>query len=100
MSNLLDKASILLTPTAYSSGDLHCIKPNTSTGDFDFTRGTTATRVGSNGLIQNVASGLPRIDFSGNTAHLLIEPQSTNLEVNSGDLSTSRNGNHALWCKW
>lgn len=88
MSNLLDKASILLTPTAYSSGDLHCIKPNTSTGDFDFTRGTTATRVGSNGLIQNVASGLPRIDFSGNTAHLLIEPQSTNLEVNSGDLST------------
>ena len=88
MSNLLDKASIVLTPTAYSSGDLHCIKPNTSTGDFDFTRATTATRVGPNGLIQNVASGLPRIDFSGGTGQILLEPQSTNLEVNSGDLST------------
>lgn len=88
MSNLLDKASILLTPTAYSSGDLHCIKPNTSTGDFDFIRATTATRVGPNGLIQNVASGLPRIDFSGGTGQILLEPQSTNLDVNSGDLST------------
>lgn len=57
-------------------------------GDFDFTRATTATRVGPNGLIQNVASGLPRIDFSGGTGQILLEPQSTNLEVNSGDLST------------
>ena len=57
-------------------------------GDFDFTRATTATRVGPNGLIQNVASGLPRIDFSGGTGQILLEPQSTNLDVNSGDLST------------
>ena len=87
MSNLLDKASILLTPTAYSSGDLHCIKPNTATGDFDFTRATTATRVGPNGLIQNVASGLPRIDFLGGTGHILLEPASTNTATYSNDFS-------------
>ena len=87
MSNLLDKASIVLTPTAYSSGDLHCIKPNTSTGDFDFTRATTATRVGPNGLIQNVASGLPRIDFLGGTGQILFEPQSTNTATYSNDFS-------------
>lgn len=88
MSNLLSKASILLTPTATSDGKLHNIKPNTTTGDFTFTRGTAATRVNSNGLIESVASGLPRIDFTGGTGQILLEPASTNLEVNSTDLST------------
>lgn len=54
MSNLLEKASILLTPTGYDNGSMNCIKPNTSVGDFDFTRGTAATRVNSQGLIENV----------------------------------------------
>jgi len=88
MSNLLSKASILLTPTATSDGKLHNIKPNTTTGDFTFTRGTAATRVNSNGLIESVASGLPRIDFTGGTGQILLEPASTNLEVSSTDLST------------
>ena len=38
MSNLLELASIILTPTAYSADTLHCIKPNTATGDFNFDR--------------------------------------------------------------
>ena len=54
MSNLLEKASILLTPTGYDNGSMNCIKPNTSVGDFDFTRGTAATRVNSQGLIEDV----------------------------------------------
>ena len=88
MSNLLSKASIVLTPTAYSDGDLHCIKPNTATGDFDFSRSTTATRENSNGNIESVASNLPRIDYSGGTAHILLEPQSTNYSGNSEQPST------------
>jgi len=88
MSNLLSKASILLTPTAYSDGTLHSVKPNTTTGDFTFTRATTATRVNSNGLIESVASGLPRIDFTGGTGHIILEPASTNLFLNSSTLST------------
>ena len=39
MSNLLEKASILTTPTAYDDGKILSVKPNTSVGDFDFTRG-------------------------------------------------------------
>ena len=54
MSNLLEKASILLTPTGYDNGSMNCIKPNTSVGDFDFTRGSAATRVTKDGLIKNV----------------------------------------------
>ena len=88
MSNLLSKASILLTPTATSDGKLHNIKPNTTTGDFTFTRGTAATRVNSNGLIESVASGLPRIDFTSGTGQVLLEPASTNLDTQSGDLSS------------
>jgi len=87
MSNLLSKASILLTPTATSDGKLHNIKPNTTTGDFDFTRATTATRVNSSGLIESVASGLPRIDFLGGTGQILLEPASTNTATYSNDFS-------------
>ena len=47
-------------------------------GDFDLTRATTATRVNSSGLIESVASGLPRIDFLGGTGQILLEPASTN----------------------
>ena len=89
MSNLLERASILLTPTAISAAAIHSIKPNTATGDFSFTRATTATRVNSSGLIEDVAASFPRIDFTGGTGHILMESASTNLEVNSADLSTS-----------
>jgi len=88
MSNLLSKASILLTPTATSDGKLHNIKPNTTTGDFDFTRGTVATRINSNGVIESVASGLPRIDFTGGTGQVLLEPASTNASKNSENTSS------------
>ena len=87
MSNLLSKASIVLTPTAYSDGDLHCIKPNTATGDFDFTRSTTATRINSSGNVESVAANLPRIDYTGGTGQILLEPQTTNLLTYSEDFS-------------
>ena len=88
MSNLLEKASILTTPTAYDNGKILSVKPNTSVGDFDFTRNSTATRVNSEGLIEDVASGLPRIDYTNGVGSLLLEPQSTNLFLNSEILST------------
>ncbi len=87
MSNLLSKASILLTPTATSDGKLHNVKPNTTTGDFNFTRATTATRINSSGLIESVASGLPRIDFLGGTGQILLEPASTNTATYSNDFT-------------
>ena len=86
-NSLLDSASILLTPTAVSDVKIHNIKPNTSTGDFDFTRATTATRVNSSGLIESVASGLPRIDFLGGTGQILLEPASTNTATYSNDFT-------------
>jgi hypothetical protein len=89
MSNLLEKASILLTPTGYNTSEMLCIKPNTSVGDFNFTRATAATRYNSSGIIASVDSNIPRINYLGDSCgYWLLEPQSTNLEVNSADLST------------
>jgi hypothetical protein len=88
MSNLLDKSSLVLTPTAYNNGKILSVKPNTSVGDFDFTRNSSATRTNSQGLIEDITSNLPRIDYTGGVGHWLFEPQSTNLFLNSETLST------------
>ena len=51
---------------------------------FDFTRASSATVVNKNGLIETVATGIPRIDFLGNTqGALLLEPSRTNLITES-----------------
>ena len=58
--------------------------------EFDFTRATTATRVNKSGLIESVASNLPRIDFLNDTkGHLLLEPASTNRLTYSEDFTQS-----------
>ena len=54
MSNLLDRASVVLTPTAYNNGEALCIKPDDASGDFQFSRNSAATRVNAQGLVENV----------------------------------------------
>jgi hypothetical protein len=57
---------------------------------FDFTRASSATVVNQSGLIETVGSGIPRIDFLGNTKGALkLEPSRTNLIVNSEDFEGS-----------
>ena len=43
MSNLLEKASIITTPTAYSEGFLHSVKPEQTLGSELITNGDFAT---------------------------------------------------------
>ena len=54
MANLLDRASVVLTPTAYNNGEALCIKPDDASGDFTFSRNSAATRVNAKGLVKNV----------------------------------------------
>ncbi len=57
---------------------------------FDFTRASSGTVVNQSGLIETVGSGLPRIDFQGNTeGALLLEPSRTNSIAYSNDLNAS-----------
>lgn len=54
MSNLLDKSSIVLSPTAYDNSKVLCVKPSDGSGDFDFSRNSAATRVNAQGLVEDV----------------------------------------------
>jgi hypothetical protein len=89
MSNLLEKASIITTPTAYSDGVLHSVKPSESPyADFTFTRNNIGTRVNASGNIESVGVDLPRIDYLGGSNSLLLEPEATNTATDSNDFTT------------
>jgi hypothetical protein len=78
--SLLDDASIVITPNGVKAGTLFAVIPSDGTADMDFTRATTATRIDENGDIVSVATGVPRIDFTGGGCpHILAEPQRTNI---------------------
>jgi hypothetical protein len=89
--SLLEKASIITTPTAYGVGVLNSIKPAipVGDGDFDFARTSTATRVNEDYLIETVAANIPRLDYTNGVAQILVEPESTNLLNYSNDFSNS-----------
>jgi hypothetical protein len=80
--------SLAMIPSGYKAGTVYSVLPVDGTGDFDFTRASSATRVNSEGLIELVATGVPRLDYTGGGCpSLLLEPQSTNLITYSQDLS-------------
>jgi hypothetical protein len=55
---------------------------------FDFSRASKATVINKDGLIEEVGSGQPRIDYKDNSkGALLLEPQRTNLIPYSQDFS-------------
>ena len=76
-----EKASLVQIPSGYKSGTLYSVVPNTSAGDFTVTRGSTATRVNKDGLIESVAANVPRLNYDPSNPqdpHLLLEPQRIN----------------------
>lgn len=86
--SLLTQASLVLTPTSYKANKLYSVVPSSGNGDMTTTRATTATRVNSSGIIENVATGIPRIDYTGGVANILLEPQRTNRVLNSAIVVT------------
>ena len=84
-----EESSIIITPNAYKAGTLYAVVPTSGLADMDVTRATAATRVDEDGLVADVLSGVPRIDYTGGGCpHILAEPQRTNRIVNSEDGST------------
>lgn len=94
--NLLDTASLVVTPNGYKASKLYSIIPSDGTGDMTFARtGDTATRVNSSGLIETVLANKPRLDYLGSSCpKLLLEPQRTNVALQSQDISS------ASWSKF
>ena len=83
MSNYTD-ASLIYYPSGYKAGTAYSLKPTDGSGDLTFTRASTAIRVNESGLIEEVASNVPRIDYTGGgCGKLLLEPSRSNLALYS-----------------
>jgi len=86
--------SLAMIPSGYKATKLYSVLPNTAVGDFDVTRATTATRVNSSGLIEEVAANVPLLDYSdGGCPSLLTQPQSRN------DITYSEDFSQTAWQK-
>ena len=85
---LLDKASIILTPTGYSKDAIHNVKPSSAPfGDMTFIQSGTTTRVNASGLVVSNTTDIPRIDYSKGPGAILSEVASTNQIRYSEDFS-------------
>lgn len=82
--------SLVIPSNAGKVGKVYSLIPNDSTGDLTIVRNTTATYMGSDGLIKTAVANEPRFEFdpiTGNFKGLLVEPQRTNLVKYSQDFT-------------
>jgi hypothetical protein len=90
-----DDASLVLIPSGIKAAKVYSQKPTDGTGDLTFSRASTATRTNASGVIETVASNVPRLDYmtaSGALATcpmLEAEQQRTNL-VFPSDVATTQ----------
>ena len=93
------KPKLALIPSGYKASKVYSVLPADGVGDFDFSRSGEATRINKDGLIETVASNVPRLNYPlidgvvSGCPSLLLEPQSTNLLTYSEDFS------NAAWSK-
>ena len=96
--SIYDNAGVVLIPSGYkaaSTDNLYSVLPANGNGDFNATRGSTATRVNKDGFIESVATNVPRLDYPlidgvvQDCPALLLEPQRTNYVTYSEDFTNS-----------
>jgi len=91
------KPNLALIPSGYGADKVYSVLPSNGDGDFDFVRGSTATRINKDGLIETVTGNTPRLNYPlidgvvSGCPSLLLEPQRTN------KLSTSNDFNGSGW---
>ena len=93
--SLYDKASLTMTPSGVKNAKIYSNKPYGGNGDFTFARDSIATRVNSDGYIENVVVDEPRLNYSivngivQDNPSLLLEPVRTNSFVQSNQFDTT-----------
>ena len=84
----MKKPIFAMIPSGYKASTLYTPIPINGDGDFALTRSTVATRINKDGLIEEVAANVPRLDYKdSNCPSLLIERASTNLMTDSSDFT-------------
>ena len=81
MSNLLEKASLVLIPSGYKENIVYSEIPLDGSGDMSFTRSSNGTRVNSAGLVEvtpwNLLQYSETFDTSWTTSNVTITPNDT-----------------------
>ena len=81
--------TLTMIPSGYKAEKVYSVLPTNGDGDFTFNRNDTATRINKSGLREQVATDIPRLDYSdGSCPSLLLEPQSTNLITKSNEVTS------------
>ena len=82
--------TLTMIPSGYKAQKVYSVLPTNGDGDFTFDRNNAGTRVNKDGLIEQVDTDVPRLDYSdGSCPSLLLEPSSVNLALYSQDFSQS-----------
>lgn len=81
------RPSLALIPSAYNTSKIYSAIPSNGDGDFEFLRSTVGSRINKDGFIESIGINTPRLDFSNKCPYLLLEPQRTNLFLNSEPIS-------------
>lgn len=87
--------SLAMIPSGRREGKVYSVLPTDGTGDFNFSRATTATRVNKDGLIETVGSNIPRLNYPmidgvvSGCPSLLLEPTRSNLYTYSEQFNQS-----------
>ena len=85
---------LALIPSGQKATKVYSVLPSDGTGDFTFARTGEATRVRKDGLIEAVATTVPRLDWlNSDCPNLLLEPARTNRQVRSEEFD------NAAWTK-
>jgi hypothetical protein len=97
--------SLLIVPARFKTGKLYSQIPTSGAGDFTVTRNTTATRLNDAGVIESVASGIPRLDYSVSgfvtgCPALLVEPAATNSIRNNSNTNAVTGTTGTLPTNW
>ena len=80
----MSNPKLALIPSGYNDSVVYSILPSDGSGDFSFDRGTSATRVNKDGLIETVSEDYPRLDwFNSDCPSLLLEGLKTNTQTHS-----------------
>lgn len=83
MSNLLNKATLVMIPSGVKAGKLYSVIPESGAGDFDISRNSLANRINSQDAIQSEAIDVSRLQYGNGCPTYLQEPARTNLFLNS-----------------
>lgn len=87
MSDLLNKASLVMVPSGYKEDTVYSVIPTDGSGDLTFTRASNGTRVNSAGLVEVCPWNL--LTYSEDLSNGAWSPQGSSVTTNS---TTAPNG--------